>query len=232
MPRVLLPSPSLYDTHLQIDILRCTTLSVTRNRLPIQCNLKMSLPSTPMVHLKASSIIPICLHPLEFALNRVPNRLCLRSGIALRARGSRVVLPHSAVDVARDHGAAVNIGLAFDVDGEVVGDGDDGERGGSAVADETGGDFDVGAAVERGGDVPGVEQGVARAFMSVDCNNRHMSKENEDLLFLGGTDSERLSSSEQAENVGELKAHCEEVRYSKRGILAVYCNLRGTVVMS
>jgi len=54
---------------------------------------------------------------------------------------------------------------------------------------------------------------------------------NDDLLFLGGTDSERLSSSEQAEDVGELKTHCEEVRYSEMGILAVYGSLRGTVVM-
>jgi len=118
--------------------------------------------------------------------------------------------------------------LAFDVDGEVVGNGDDGERGGCALADEAGGDFDVGAGGE---DVPRFDQGVARASMSVHCNNRYVLKESNDLLLLGGTDGERLGSAEEAEDVGELETHREEVRCIKRGILAAYCDLRRDVVM-
>ena len=169
----------------------------------------MSLPSTPMVHLKASSIIPILLHPLEFPLNRIPNRLRLRCRVALGARGSRVVLPHGAVDVTGDHGAAVDVGLAFDVHGEVVGDGDDGEGGGCTLADEAGGDFDVGAGGEGGGDVSGVEKGVARGVGLVDCNERCRGRGDDDLLFLGGTDGERLGSAEEAEDVGQLETHRE-----------------------
>jgi len=72
-------------THLQINKLRSITLRVTSNRLPIQRNLEMSLPSTPMVHLKARSIIPILLHPLQLPLNRIPNRLRLRRRVAFGA---------------------------------------------------------------------------------------------------------------------------------------------------
>ena len=223
------PNPD-YTIHLQIDKLRRVALRITSNRLPIERNLEMPLPSTPMVHLKARSIIPILLHPLQLPLNRIPNRLRLRRRVALGARGSRVVLPYSAVHVSGDHRAAVDVGLAFDVHGEVVGDGDDGERGGCALADEAGGDFDVGAGGERGGDVSGVEKGVARGFVLVDCNDRCRARGNDDLLFLGGADGERLGSAEEAEDVGELETHCEEVMYSKRGILVVYCDLRGIVV--
>jgi hypothetical protein len=95
-----------------------------------------------MVHLEATRIVPIVYHPLELALNRIPNRLGLGGRVALGTRGCCVVLPISAIDISRDDGAAVDIGLAFDVDGEVVGDGNNGESGGCSVADEAGLDVD------------------------------------------------------------------------------------------
>jgi hypothetical protein len=100
-----------------------------------------------MVHLEARRVVPILLHPLELALHSVLNRLRLRGSVAFRARGGHVVLPSSAVNISRDHRAAVDIGLAFDVYSKVVGDGNDGESGGRALTDEAGCKFNVSASL-------------------------------------------------------------------------------------
>jgi hypothetical protein len=56
-------------------------------------------------------------------------------------------LPSSAVNISRNHRAAVDIGLAFDIYGKVVGDGNDGESGGRALTDKAGRKFNISASL-------------------------------------------------------------------------------------
>jgi hypothetical protein len=106
---------------LERDSLGLATLAVRSNWLPAHCNLQLSLPSASMVHQEACLIDAIFHHIFELSLYRVFDRLRLRSCIAVRARGRRLVLPIGAVKISRDDGAALDVGLCLDLCGEVGG---------------------------------------------------------------------------------------------------------------
>lgn len=102
-----------------------------------------------MVHLEACLIDVVFQHPIQLSLYRVFDRLHLRSCIAVFTRGRGLVLPDCTVNIPRDDGAAVEIGLCLDVVREVDGPtGYDG-AGINSVRDHTSYDFNICACLQR-----------------------------------------------------------------------------------